>query len=113
MAVAQLQQQNVAAAAAYTEYSIKVPPGAIQLTLQLRPGGSSGSASAANLFWYMAPTNGSTPGSSSNLPQSPNTYNTLPIANSRTISGKLGGQTIYFQVDQASQLLEVDYFSDV
>src|SRR5471030_2026282 len=113
MAVSQLQQQNVAAAAAYTEYSFKIPPGAMKPTIVLRPGGSTGSATPANLFWYMTPTNGSTPGSSSNLPQSPNTFNTIPLQNNRTINGKLGGQTIYFQVDQASQLLEVDYFSDV
>src|SRR5262245_53967219 len=38
MGVLQLQQQNVAAAA-YTEYSFQVPPGVMQLTLVLRPGG--------------------------------------------------------------------------
>jgi hypothetical protein len=113
MGLSQLQQKNVAAASAYTEYSFAVPPGIMQLTLILRPGGSTGSAAPTNLFWYMVTTNGSTPGSSSNLPQSPNTYNTIPLQNDRTINGKLGGQTIYFQMDQASQLPEVDYFSDV
>jgi hypothetical protein len=53
MGVLQLQQQNVAAAAAYTEYSFNVPPGAMQLTLVLRPGGSTGAAAPANIFWYM------------------------------------------------------------
>jgi len=112
MGVSQLQQKNVAAATAYTEYSVAIPTGAMKPTFVLRPGGSTGSATPANLFWYMVTTNGSTPGSSSNLPQSPNTYNTIPLQENRTIDGKLGGQTVYFQVDQANQLLEVDYFSD-
>ena len=112
MGVSQLQQQNLPAVAAYTEYSVKIPPGAMKPTLVLRPGGSTGTAAPANLFWYMVTTNGNTPGASSNLPQSPNTYNTIPLQLNRTIDGKLGGQTIYFQVDQASQILEVDYFAD-
>src|SRR5206468_3475533 len=112
MGVSQLQQQNVAAPVAYTEYSVKIPPGAMKPTFILRPGGSTGSAAPANLFWYMVTTNGSTPGSSSNLPQSPNTFNTFPVQSNRTIDGKLGGQTIFFQVDQANQLLEVDYYGD-
>lgn len=112
MGIQQLQQQNVAAEAAYTEYSVKIPPGIMKPTFVLRPGGSTGSAAPANLFWYMTTTNGSTPGSASNLPQSPNTYNTIPLQNNRTIEGKLGGQIVYFQVDQANQILEVDYFGD-
>ena len=112
MGVSQLQQKNIAAPVAYTEYQIPVPPGAIALTLNLRPGGSTGSAAPANVFWYMTTTNGSTPGSATNLPQSPNTYNTIPVVSSRTINSKLGGQVIYFQVDQADQIMEVDYFSD-
>jgi hypothetical protein len=43
MGVLQLQQQNVAAAAAYAEYTVKIPPGVFQLTLVPRPGGSMGS----------------------------------------------------------------------
>jgi hypothetical protein len=109
MAVAQLQQQNVAAAAAYTEYSLVVPAGVMQLNLQLRLTGSTGSATPANLFWYMA----SSPNVGHNAAGLPTKYNTIPVANSRSISGKLGGQTIYFQVDQTNQLLEVDYFSDI
>ena len=108
MSILQLQQQNIAAASAYTEYSFKVPPRVNELTVQLRPG-----ATPANLFWYMVTTNGSTPGASSNLPQSPNTYNTIPLQNNRTIRGLLGGQTIYFQADQGSQILEVDYYGDI
>lgn len=106
-----LQQQNIPAVAAYTEYSLVIPIQVFELTLSLRAGGSTGSATPANVFWYMKTTNGSTPGSSSNLPQSPNTYNTIPLQNNRTIDGGLDGQTIYFQVDQANQILEVDYFS--
>jgi hypothetical protein len=106
-----LEQQNIPAASAYTEYSIVIPAQKFQLTLVLRPGGSTGSATPANLFWYMTTTNGSTPGSSSNLPQSPNTYNTIPLQNNRTINGGIQATTIYFQVDQPNQILEVDYFS--
>ena len=108
MGILQLQQKNISAPAIYTEYNVVVPYGATEVTLQLRPANAG-----ANIFWYMTPTNGSTPGSTSNLPQSPNTYNTIPAGSSRTIRGKLGGQTIYFQVDQTNQLLECDYYSDV
>jgi hypothetical protein len=101
--ISQLLQQNIAAAAAYTEYTLAVPPGAMELTLQLRPG-----FTAANLFWYMS-SNNPTPGSAANLPA---TYATIPPGSSRTISGKLGGQTIYFQVDQSTQVLEFDYHAD-
>jgi hypothetical protein len=107
MGLQQLQQQNVSAPAIYTQYSIAIPRGVNQVTLSVRPGGTP-----ANVFWYMATTNGSTPGSSSNLPQSPNTYNTIPANSSRTIAGQLGGQIIYFQVDQTNQVLEVDYYGD-
>ncbi len=108
MGVLQLQQKNISAPAIYTEYSFTVPPSSIELTISLRPSGTP-----ANIFWYMTPTNGSTPGSSSNLPQSPNTYNTIPASISgRTIRGRLGGQTVYFQVDQTNQTIEVDYYGD-
>jgi hypothetical protein len=113
MSIQKLQLQNIAAAVAYTEYALVVPPRVNELTLQLRPGGSSGSATVANLFFYTTTTNGTVPGAATNLPQSPNTYNTIPVANIRTIRGLLGGQTIYFQVDQALQLLEVDYYGDI
>ncbi len=104
----QLQQQNVSAAAAYTEYSVAIPPSSIEVTISIRPTGTP-----ANIFWYMVTTNGATPGSTSNLPQSPNTYNTIPSSVSgRTIRGLLGGQTIYFQVDQSNQTVEVDYYGD-
>jgi hypothetical protein len=106
MAILQLQQQNVVATAAYTEYSFVVPVGVFDLTLAVRGG-------AANLFWYTVTTNGSSPGSASNLPQSPNTYNTIPAGASRTIPGKRGGQTIYIQVDQSNQTIEIDYHGDI
>jgi hypothetical protein len=106
--ISQLQQQNVTAAAAFTEYSVRIPPGAINPTIVLRPGGSSGSATPANVFWYTA----SHPNGSNNLAGLPTVFNTIPLQNNRTISGKLGGQTIYFQVDQVNQVIEVDYFSD-
>jgi hypothetical protein len=108
MGVSQLQQQNIPAAAAYTEYSVKIPPGIMKPTFVLRPGGSTGSATPANLFWYMA----SSPNGSNNAAGLPAIYNTIPLQMNRTIEGKLGGQTIYFQVDQANQVLEVDYFGD-
>lgn len=108
MGILQLQQQNIAAAAAYTEYSLKVPPSVSGLTLVLRPGGSTGNASPANLFWYMA----SSPNGTNNAAGLPATYNTIPLQMNRTIADRLGGQTIYFQVDQANQILEVDYFGD-
>jgi hypothetical protein len=103
MSINQLLQSNVAAASAYTEYSIAIPPGAIEITLQVRPSGTP-----ATLFWYMA-TNNPAPGSAANLPA---TYGTIPAGSSRTILGKLGGQTLYFQVDQGSQVLEMDYHAD-
>src|SRR5215831_15241607 len=104
MGVQQIQQQNISAPVAYTEYSLAIPPGAIEVTLQLRPTGTP-----ANLFWYMAPSGSSAPGSSANLPA---TYNTIPAGSSRIITNKLGGQTIYFQVDQSGQTLEFDYHAD-
>lgn len=104
MGVSQLQQQNVSAASAYTEYSLAIPPGAIEITLQLRPSGTP-----ANLYWYMAPSGSLAPGTSGNLPS---VYNTIPAGSSRSIMGKLGGQTLYFQVDQSSQVLEFDYHAD-
>lgn len=104
MGISQIVQSNVSAPAAYTEYSLTVPPGAIEITLQLRPSGTP-----ANLFWYMAPSGSSSPGSSSNLPA---TYGTVPAGSSRSILGKLGGQVIYFQVDQSNQVLEFDYHAD-
>lgn len=106
MGILQIQQQNIAAASAYTEYSFKVPPRVNELTIQLRLNDT--------LFWYMTPTTGANPGASSNLPQSPAPYNTLPTGASRTVRGLLGGQTIYFQVQtsQAGQVLEIDYYGD-
>lgn len=104
MALPALKQKNTAAAAAYTEYQIVVPPGAMDITLALRP-----NASPANLFWYLA-TNNSAPGSAANLPA---VYGTIPAGGARTITGKLGGQTIYFQTDQATQVAELDYHEDV
>jgi hypothetical protein len=106
MSMSQLQQQNVPAAAAYTEYSVKVPPQSKQVTFNLRSGNQP-------VYWYMTTTNGSTPGSSSNLPQLPNTYNTIPASASRTIFGVLGGQTVYFQTPGTNQVLEVDYYADI
>ena len=101
MAILQLQQQNVSAAAAYTEYSVAIPPAVNEVTLALR-------GNVAALFWYMASHNPS-PGSAANLPT---VYGTIPAGASRTIRGKLGGQTIYFQTDTAAQTLEVDYYGD-
>lgn len=105
MAILQLQQQNITLTTQYTEYSFKVPPRVNEVTLQLR-------GQSAQLFWYVATTNGSTPGSSSNLPQSPNTYGTIPAGSSKTVRGQLGGQTVYVQTDTAAQVLEVDYYAD-
>ena len=104
MAVNQLLQINTSAPAAYTEYTLAVPPGAMEVTLQLRP-----SANPTNLFWYMAASGSASPGSAGNLPA---TYATIPPGASRTIVGKLGGQTIFFQVDQSNQVLEFDYHAD-
>jgi len=102
MGILQLQQQNIAAAAAYTEYSFNVPPSATELTLSLRSGNTP-------LFWYMAASGSASPGTAANLPT---TYNTIPAAASRTIRGRLGGQTIYFQTPGTNQVLEVDYYAD-
>jgi len=107
MGMLQLQLQNISAPLAYTEYQIVIPPGVNQPTIQVRP-----SSTPANLFWYMTTTNGSAPGSASNLPQSPNTYNTIQPNYSRSIGAKMGGQIIYFQVDQPNQVIEVDYYGD-
>src|SRR4051794_39059379 len=103
MGVSQLQQLNVSAPAAYTEYSVEVPPGAIEVTLQLRP-----SATPANLYWYMT-NNTPTRESPATLPAP---YAPPPAGSSRSISGKLGGQTIYFQVDGTDQVLEMDFHAD-
>jgi len=100
-----VQQKNVSAASAYTEYSFIIPARAKEVTLNLRSGNQP-------VYWYLVTTNGSTPGSSSNLPQSPNTYNTIPAGASRTMNGMLDAQTIYFQTPGASQVLEVDYYVD-
>jgi hypothetical protein len=100
----QIVQQNIAAAAAYTEYSITVPPAVFDLTLALRPSGTP-----ANIFWYTAPSGSAHPGSSANLPA---VYGTIPANGSRWIPGKRGGQIIYFQVDQTNQVLETDYYGD-
>ena len=104
MAINQIQQVNTPAASAYTEYSVAIPPGAIEITFQLRP-----NATPANVFWYMAPSGSVSPGSVGNLPAA---YTTIPAGSSRSILGKLGGQTIYFQVDQGGQVLELDYHAD-
>jgi hypothetical protein len=108
MGVLQLQQQNVAAAAAYTEYSFKVPPNAMQFTMILRPGGSTGSASPANVFWYLA----SSPNGTNNSAGLPTVFNAVPLQNSPTHNSRLGRQTVYFQVDQPNQIVELDYNSD-
>jgi hypothetical protein len=104
MSYLQILQQNIAAAAAYTEYSITIPPAVFDLTLALRPSGSP-----ANIFWYTAPSGSPSPGSSANLPT---VYNTIPANGSRWIPGKRGGQIVYFQVDQSTQVLEADYYGD-
>ena len=102
MALLKLQQQNVAAAAAYTEYSLTIPPRINELTLMLR-------ATGANIFWYMAASGSGSPGTAANLPA---VYNTIPIGNSRTVRGLLGAQTIFFQTDGTAQVLEADYYAD-
>jgi len=104
MGVLQLQQQNVSAPSSYTEYTLAIPPGVNAPTIAIRPSGTP-----ANIFWYMAPSGSGSPGSAGNLPA---VYGTIPPNSSRTISGKVGGQIIYFQVDQATQVLEVDYYGD-
>lgn len=103
MAILKLQQQNVAAAAAYTEYSVVVPPRVNQVTLALRPG-----STPANIFWYVA----TSPNATNNAAGLPTVYGTIPPNASRTIWGQLGGQTIFFQADQTSQTLEADYYGD-
>lgn len=108
MGILQLQQQNIPAAAAYTEYSITLPPSVNTPTIVLRPGGSTGSAIPANVFWYMT----SSPNGTNNAAGLPAIFNTIPLQMNRTVPGRLGGQKIYFQVDQANQILEVDYFGD-
>lgn len=102
MSVLQLQQQNVPALAAFTEYSVAIPPGIKQVTLQLHLPDTA--------YLYTAPSGSTSPGSSANLPA---VYNTLPSGASRTFPG-IGAQTIYFQVatTQAGHALEVDYYGD-
>jgi hypothetical protein len=102
MSILQLQQQNVAAPSAFTEYSVVIAR-INEVTLQLRANDT--------LYWYMAPSGSPSPGTSANLPA---VYNTIATGASRTIRGQLGGQTIYFQVatSQAGQVLEVDYYGD-
>jgi hypothetical protein len=102
MSILKLQQQNVAAPTAFTEYSLAIPPGIKEVTLNLRL--------ADVLYIYAATTNGSNPGSSSNLPT---VYSTLAAGASRTFH-ILGAQTIYFQVgtSQSTQTLEIDYYGD-
>ena len=102
MSMSQLQQQNVPAAAAYTEYSVKVPPQSKQPTFSLRSGNQP-------VYWYMA----SSPNATNNLAGLPAVYNTIPAGASRTIFGVLGGQTVYFQTPGTNQVLEVDYYADI
>lgn len=102
MGLLQLQQQNISAPTAYTEYSVAIPPRVNEVTLSLRINDT--------LYWYMT----STPNGTNNTAGLPATYGTIPAGASRTIRGMLGGQTIYFQVatSQGSQVLEVDYYAD-
>lgn len=100
--MSQLQQQNAPAAAAYTEYSVKIPPQAKQVTFNLRSGNQP-------VFWYMA----SSPNASNNAGGLPTTYNTIPAGASRTIAGVLGGQAVYFQTPGTNQVLELDYYADI
>lgn len=103
MSILKIQQQNVAAAAAYTEYTLVVPGARVnELTFALRD-------KTAKLFWYMATTDGNTPGSSSNLPS---VYETVIAGEKRNIRGAVGAQTIYFQSDKATQVLEASYYAD-
>ena len=67
MSVLLLQQQNIAAASGFTEYSVAIPPRTMNVTLQLRLGDT--------LYWYTAPSGSAAPGSAANLPA---VYNTLP-----------------------------------
>lgn len=103
MSILKLQQQNVAAATLYTEYSVVIPPRVNEVTISLRKNDQ--------LFWYMSASGSAAPGTAGNLPA---VYNSIPTGASRTIRGMLGQQTIYFQVatSQAGQILEVDYYAD-
>ena len=102
MSILQLQQQNVAAPAAFTEYSVVIPPQVKEVTVQLRL--------TDTLYWYGTASGSASPGTSANLPA---TYGTLQPGSSRTFR-VLGAQIIYFQVatSQAGQVLEVDYYGD-
>ena len=99
MSLLQLQQQNVTAAAAYTEYTFAIPPRVNEVTLNLRSG-------TQPIFWYTAPSGSASPGTSGNLPA---TYGTIPAGASRTIRGMLGGQTVYFQTPGTNQVLKSLY----
>jgi hypothetical protein len=102
MGVSTLQQKNIAAAAAYTEYSFIIPARAKMVTLNVRSGNQP-------VFWYMA----SSPNATNNAAGLPAVYNTIPAGASRTIDGMLDSQTIYFQTPGTTQLLEVDYYADL
>src|SRR5262249_33948926 len=103
MAILQIQQQNVSAPSAFTEYSFALPPRVSGLTIQLR--------ASDTLYVYTAPSGSSSPGSASNLPA---TYITIPVGARKTWPTMLGGQAVYFQVatSQVGQALEVDYYGD-
>ena len=105
MSILKLLQQNVAAASAYTEYSIVIPAGPggkiNEFTVALRDIG-------AKIFWYTT----STPNATKNAAGLPYTYNTIGVGGSRTIRGQLGSQTVYFQCDKDTQVLEADYYAD-
>ena len=102
VSILQLLQQNIAAAAAWTEYSVAIPPRVNEVTLNIRSG-------IQPMYWYTTANPSPAPGSSANLPA---VYGTIPAGASRTIRGLLGGQTIYFQTPGTSQVLEVDYYAD-
>ena len=92
MSILKLQQQNVAAATAYTEYTLVVPGARVnELTFALRD-------KTAKLFWYTSPAPSSDPGMADNLPT---VYETVVAAERRNIRGQVGAQTIYFQSDKA------------
>lgn len=101
MSISQLQQQNVAAAAAYTEYSVKIPTQSKQVTFNVRSGSQP-------VFWYTA----SSPNATNNVAGLPAVYNTIPAGASRTIFGVFGGQSVFFQTSGTNQVLEVDYYAD-
>ena len=105
MSILKLQLQNIAAAAAYTEYSFTLPPRVSNVSLYLRSVGIN----PANLFYYTTPSGSPAPGTAANLPA---LYNTVPAGNAKTVQGMLGAQTIYFQTDGSTQVLEVDYYGD-